>query len=304
MKTLIGLRVDVDTYRGTRLGVPGLCRVLAQHSIEATFFFSVGPDNMGRHLWRLLRPAFFLKMLRSKAAGLYGWDILLRGTFGPGPMIGRRLGTVIRDCAGAGHEVGLHAWDHHAWQSRIERADRESVRRMLDPGMKLLSDDLGLRPVAAASPAWRCTDEVLLVKDELYPTLAYNSDCRGEGVFLPRVRGRLLRQPQVPVNLPTYDEVVGREGVTHDTYNDFLLSKLRPGDYNVLTIHAEVEGIIAAGIFDEFLGSAIAKGFEFGPLSALLPADLGTLPTARMEAVEISGREGWISTRAGSIPES
>ena len=211
---------------------------------------------------------------------------------------------MIRDCAGAGHELGLHAWDHHAWQSRIEKADRESVRRMLDPGMKLLSDDLGLRPVAAASPAWRCTDEVLLVKDEQYPTLTYNSDCRGEGVFLPWVRGRLLRQPQVPVNLPTYDEVVGREGVTHDTYNDFLLSKLRHGDYNVLTIHAEVEGIIAAGIFDEFLGCATAQGFEFAPLSALLPADRSRLPGARVEATEISGREGWISTRTESVSGS
>jgi undecaprenyl phosphate-alpha-L-ara4FN deformylase len=288
----IGLRIDVDTFRGTRIGVPNLCEVLARRDIKATCFFSVGPDNMGRHLWRLLRPAFLWKMLRTKASRLYGWDILLRGTFWPGPVIGRRLAHVIRNTARAGHEVGLHAWDHHAWQLHIDRMDADAICRSLDWGAEMLAELLGHPPICSAVPGWKCNDLVLEEKARF--VFRYNSDCRGDSIFRPLVKGRELSQPQVPVTLPTYDEVIGHHGVSDDTYNDHMLNLLRPGKLNVLTIHAEVEGIVCLPLFEQFVEKALSQGHRFVPLGALIE-ESGPPGTARIEAATIPGREGWVA---------
>ena len=288
----IGLRIDVDTFRGTKYGVPALCSLLADHAVSASFFFSVGPDNMGRHLWRMIRPRFFLKMLRTSAASLYGWDILLRGTLWPGPVIGRKLGHIIRSVSDAGHEVGLHAWDHHGWQANIERMKGDVIYHSLNRGVALLTGILGRQPTCSAVPAWKCNDLVLLEKAK-FP-FSYNSDCRGEEIFYPLIQGKALPQPQIPVTLPTYDEVIGHDGVSESNYNEYILSLMRPGKLNVLTVHAEVEGIICLEMFDRFLRMAQSIGAEFVPLRDLLSATQ-RIRRSTVAAKEIPGRDGWVS---------
>lgn len=286
-----GLRIDVDTLRGTKIGVPNLVAILAEQGVRATFFFSVGPDNMGRHLWRLFRPSFLMKMLRSRAVSLYGLDILLKGTFWPGPKIADKAARQIRAAAGD-HEIGLHAWDHHREQTRIEKMSGEEVHRALCKGKHCLEAIIGRQVHCMAAPSWKGTDHVLKVKEHF--DLLYNSDCRGLTVFKPIVDSQILDQPQIPTTLPTYDEIVGKEGVTSENYNQYMLSLFRPGKLNVLTIHAEVEGIACKGMFLDFLTAAKRKGVRFQPLGTLLE-DTPVLRSAELSRSTVPGREGWVA---------
>ncbi len=292
-----GLRVDIDTLRGTQRGVPNLVDTLARHKIKATFFFSVGPDNMGRHLWRLLRPTFLLKMLRSGAASLYGWDIILRGTLWPGPVIGRSCADIIRRTAEAGHEIGLHAWDHHLWQKKIETMAAQRIGSELQKGKAMLEGIIGMPVSSSAAPGWRCSENALLAKESL--GFLYNSDCRGNSIFFPEIHGRKLTHPQIPTTLPTYDELIGRNGITKANYNSHLLSLFRADRLNVLTIHAEAEGLSCAALFEDFLSMAEKRGIRFLPLKELLELaqSFGSSPMLQRTA---EGRDGWISTQEGA----
>jgi len=293
----LGLRVDVDTFRGTREGVPRLLETFAKHGVSATFFFTLGPDNMGRHLFRLLKPRFFMKMLRSRAASLYGWDVLVAGTAWPGKNIGAALGATLRDTEKAGHELGLHAWDHHRWQVSALTMDPRSLHDEVARGVDAFAAALGRRPDCSAAAGWVSNERVLEVKEHFH--FRYNSDCRGRSIFVPTVHGRRLA-PQIPVTLPTYDEVVGRGGVTNDNYNDWLLARIEPGAFNVLTVHAEVEGGACAAMFDSFLSACAARGIRPVPLRDLL-ATVGDPQPDELALAPIAAREGDVGWQRSAL---
>ncbi len=292
----IALRVDVDTFRGTRSGVPSLLRTMDKHGVRAAFFFSVGPDNMGRNLWRLLRPDFLVKMLRTNAPGLYGFDILFMGTAWPGPKIAKHNESVLKDCSVSGHEIGVHAWDHYTWQNHIERLSQDVIEKHLNLAFDEIYRITGKKPTCSASPGWKTTNEALRAKEKFH--FHYNSDCRGSGIFLPKVGDEVLETPQFALNMPTYDEMLGRNGVTRKNYNESLLQKAIKGENNLLTIHAEAEGGICADLFDDFLSMSKARGIEFCAPGDLIPRDIGSCPVSSIEKGPLEGREGWLALRS------
>jgi undecaprenyl phosphate-alpha-L-ara4FN deformylase len=289
----LGLKVDVDTLRGTREGVPRLLELFGRHGIRATFLFALGPDHTGRAIRRVFRRGFVGKVQRTSVVRHYGVRTLLYGTALPGPDIGRRAASVLRRVRDEGHETGIHCWDHVRWQDGVADADGAWTHREMQRACDRYVDVFGEPPTTHGAAGWQMNIHALRLTQQL--GFDYCSDGRGAYPHLPVWRAELIRCPQFPTTLPTLDELIGADGINEHNVADYLIERtgVPNADGHVFTLHAELEGGRLCGVFEQLLTGWKAQGWSLGPVRDLRDAvEPLALPRCETTLSAIAGRTG------------
>ncbi|HEY1892211.1 MAG TPA: polysaccharide deacetylase family protein [Steroidobacteraceae bacterium] len=292
----IALKIDVDTYRGTREGVPRLAAALERAGARATFLFSLGPDHTGRAIKRVFRRGFLGKVRRTSVTQHYGVKTLLYGVLLPGPHIARRCGEIMREMARRGLEVGVHTYDHIKWQDGVSRASEPWTRRQLALARDEFIRVFDHAPEVHGAAGWQMNRNVPELEREL--GFRYASDTRGVSPFMPVVDGREIPVPQLPTTLPTLDELIGREDLGGVDPVEHLLALTADGKDQVYTLHAELEGGAYLAAFERLLGAWRARGFALTDLRSYASAlDLSRLPRCAIVSGAVEGRSGTLAAQ-------
>lgn len=295
----VALKIDVDTYRGTREGVPRLVEVLQRYNAGATFFFSLGQDHTGRAIKRVFRPGFIGKVSRTSVVEHYGIKTLLYGTLLPAPDIGKKCGDIMRSVRDAGFEVGIHCYDHIRWQDYVAHQGEAWTRRELQLAVDRFTSIFGAAPRAHAAAGWQMNRHGLRYLQHL--GMAYSSDTRGTHPYIPTWRAEIIAVPQLPTTLPTLDELLNRAGSTLDNIAQQLLqmTEVAPETGHVYTLHAELEGQKWMPIFEQLLQGWQAQGYDLVSMQQYLQGlDISALPRHEVQMQEVAGRVGTFATQA------
>ena len=293
----IALKIDVDTYVGTRDGVPRLLEILDRFGIRATFYFSMGPDNSGKVIRRIFKKGFLHNMIRTGAPSAYGLRTMLYGTLLPPPYIAERLPDVLLGVEKAGHEAGIHCWDHVKWHDYLPWLPKQAALMELGRASAAFEEIFGYRARTTAAPGWTVTVDSLEIQDAM--RLIYCSDCRGTHPFYPIMDGRSFNTLQIPTTLPTLDEILGENGITLATINDHYLSLLKPG-LNVHTIHAEFEGNAVSETFVDLLARLVDRGVRFVTLAEAAGEFGDDAPSCKLQMGYTGGLAMPVALQAGS----
>jgi len=293
----LALKIDVDTLRGTREGVPRLVDLLKRHRAGATFLFSLGPDHTGRALRRVFRRDFLKKVSRTSVLEHYGIRTLLYGTLLPGPDIGLRCAEILRKTREAGFEVGVHCWDHVRWQDFVAGKGADWTEREMLLAVERFRKVFGQEPRTWGAAGWQTNVHAARFEERF----AYASDTRGARPFQPVWNGTVAGCPQVPTTLPTLDEVIGLHGdvVQH------LLSLTTPaagGGDHVFTGHAELEGGKLLPMFERLLEGWKAQGYDLVATQTIFQDARGSLPRCEVAYGEVPGRSGMLALQGKEMP--
>ncbi len=244
---------------------------------------------------RVFRRGFVKKVMSASPAASYGIRTMLYGTLLPAPDIGKRKDAVarMREAAAAGHECGIHAWDHVDWHDRLPQMDRTEVYETFGRAAERFAEIFGRAAEVAGAPGW--TASGLSVEAYEACGIRVASDTRGEAPFRPlRADGSASSLVEVPSTLPTLDELLAFDEFRGERRNgviDHLRRAVRetPGD-SVHSIHTEIEGGRAfVSLFARQLEVWAADGVSFVTLTDVADS-AGTLPAWPLRLTAIRGR--------------
>lgn len=298
----IALKIDASTYVGTRDGIPRILDILGRHGIRGTVYFAMGPDNTAKAIRRVVTQRGFLRAAaRLGTPSLYGMRTLLSGLLIPPPIIGAKRADTLRQTVAAGHEVGIHGWDHVKWHDLLPWIPKNMLALELGRACALFEEVLGRRVKTVAAPGWQVSADSLEIQDAMY--LAYASDCRGNSPFLPVVEGRQFTTLQVPTTMPTLDELIVSRQATRQNGAQRLMAHIGPG-FNVHTVQAEIEGGEMAYCFEEFIKRLQGAGARFVTLGeAAAEARQRYVPRCLLSMGEIPGRPGRVAVQGAIVSE-
>lgn len=291
--TTLAFKVDVNTYAGTRDGVPKLLDIFQKAGIRATFFFSMGPDNSGKAIRRIFTHQGYLRqMLKKGTPSLHSFKTMLYGILLPPPMIASSFPYILKSTEHMGHEVGIHGWDHVKWHDLLPWIPKSMVAMELGRACAAYEDILGHRARSTAAPGWAVSESSLEIQDAMF--LTYCSDTRGTAPFYPVIDGRRFNTLQIPTTLPTMDEMLGENGITSRNVNDYFLKLLRPG-LNVHTVQAELEGKDLAAVFTNLLERLTDRQVRFVTLAEAAAEHATKSHDAPVGMGKFHGRTGYVA---------
>ncbi|MDD5699643.1 MAG: polysaccharide deacetylase family protein [Candidatus Nanoarchaeia archaeon] len=148
------LRVDLESDRGIREGVPKLLDLLKKYNLKASFYIVMGGES---NIFEILR--YNKKMESSAERSIKVWSLLdkLRMVLLPKDFV-KANKKILQRILDEGHELGIHGWKHREWTRGLDKID---VKTKINRAISRYNRLFGQKPISWSSPGFNINDNIL-----------------------------------------------------------------------------------------------------------------------------------------------
>ena len=201
----------------------------------------------------------------------------------------------------AGHEAGIHAWDHVAWHDQVRFRDPQWTKAMMQKSWDRFIEIFGHQPTTYGAAGWQMNETAFEQLDQW--GIKYSSDGRAEPNLIPyrlALPSGKAKHVQYPSTLPTLDELIGIDDADEFGAVDKLLAitQSNPND-QVFTLHAELEGQKLLPAFEKLIMGWLNQGHDLVTMGELHQSWEATKQLDKIAVLPLTW--GQIPNRSGDL---
>ncbi len=153
------IRIDLESDKGIKKGLPPLLDLLKKYHLKASFYLCMGGES---NILEILK--YRGKMKSSGERSIKIWSLMdkIRMLLVPRDFV-RSNKKILKRILEEGHELGLHAWKHREWTRGLDKINIEkTILRSREKYIKLFNK----RPISFTAPGFNTNKKVLEILEE------------------------------------------------------------------------------------------------------------------------------------------
>jgi len=153
------LRVDLESDKGIKYGLPRLLDLLREYNIKASFYLVMGGES---GLKEIVKYRGKLKSAGERLLKVWSTKEKIRIVLFPKDFVKENL-SILKRILKEGHELGLHGWKHREWARGL---DKININHRIKIAKQKYKDLFVQNPISFAAPGFETNENVLRILEE------------------------------------------------------------------------------------------------------------------------------------------
>lgn len=154
MKKKFVIRIDLESQRGIKKGLPKLLKLFREQKIKTSFYLTMGGES---NIFEFLKNRGKLKTAGERKIRLWSLKDKIRMVLFPIDFV-KKNKILLKRILQEGHELGIHGWKHKEWTRNLQNVN---IKKRLNQAILKYQKYFKRKPLSWTSPGFNINQKII-----------------------------------------------------------------------------------------------------------------------------------------------